>query len=108
MDGAEERIQYKNITKTEAGVAPSGPSKLGLFTVNGAVIVLVNVVCEIGKHVSNYSINYFNNGTYPLPQTILVVLRSSSSLEQFSVCDVKLCLLINPVLKHPLSFFFPL
>ena len=74
MDGAEERIQYKNITKTEAGVAPSGPSKLGLFTVNGAVIVLVNVVCEIGKQVSNYSINYYNRGTYPLPQTILVVL----------------------------------
>ncbi len=74
MDREEERIQHKNITKTEAGVAPSGPSKLGLFTVTGAVIVLVNIVCEIGKHVSNYSINYYNNGTYPLPQTILVVL----------------------------------
>ena len=74
MEGEEERIQYKNITKTDAGVAPSGPSKLGLFTVTGAVIVLASVACEIGKQVSNYSINYYNGGTYPLPQTILVVL----------------------------------
>ena len=74
MDHAEEdRVQYKNITKAETA-APSSPSKLGLFTVTGAVIVLASVACEIGKQVSNYSINYYNGGTYPLPQTLLVVL----------------------------------
>ena len=30
--------------------------------------------CEIGKQVSNYAINYYNRGTYPLPQTLLVML----------------------------------
>ena len=70
----EERIQYKNITKAETVTVPSSPSKLGLFTVTGAVIVLASVACEIGKQVSNYAINYYNGGTYPLPQTLLVVL----------------------------------
>ena len=70
----EERIQYKNITKAETVTVPTNPSKLGLFTVTGAVIVLASVACEIGKQVSNYSINYYNGGTYPLPQTLLVVL----------------------------------
>ena len=40
----------------------------------GAVIVLCSVGCEIGKQISNYSINYYNGGKYPLPQTLLVVL----------------------------------
>ena len=70
----EERIQYKNIAKVETEAAPASPSKLGLFTVTGAVIVLASVGCEIGKQVSNYSINYYNGGSYPLPQTLLVVL----------------------------------
>lgn len=70
----EERIQYKNITKAETVTELSSPSKLGLFTVTGAVIVLASVACEIGKQVSNYAINYYNGGTYPLPQTLLVVL----------------------------------
>ena len=30
------------------------------------------VGCEIGKQISTYSINYYNGGSYPLPQTILV------------------------------------
>jgi hypothetical protein len=32
------------------------------------------VGCEVGKQLSNYSIQYFNGGHYPLPQTIIVVL----------------------------------
>eukprot|EP00092_Neocalanus_flemingeri_P017436 GFUD01018861.1.p1 GENE.GFUD01018861.1~~GFUD01018861.1.p1 ORF type:complete len:378 (-),score=110.75 GFUD01018861.1:36-1169(-) len=48
--------------------------KLGLFTLAGAVIVTCQVLCEVGKQVSNYSIQYYNGGKYPLPQTILVIL----------------------------------
>ena len=47
-------------------------SKLGLFSVTGAMIVLSSVGCEIGKQISNYGINYYNGGSYPLPQTLLV------------------------------------
>ena len=53
-------------------------NKLGLFSVRGAVIVLGSVGCEIGKQISNYSINYYNGGSYPLPQTILVRLRQTN------------------------------
>ena len=52
--------------------------KLGLFSVIGAMIVLSSVGCEIGKQISNYGINYYNGGSYPLPQTILVRLRQTN------------------------------
>ena len=52
----------------------SKTTKMGLFSLTGAVIVLCSVGCEIGKQISNYSINYYNGGRYPLPQTILVRL----------------------------------
>ena len=51
---------------------PSPGSKLGLCSATGAAMVLACVGCEIGKQVSNYSINYYNGGQYPLPQTLLV------------------------------------
>ena len=82
MTEGEERVQYKNIVAGDAGLVTSTAvaTKLGLFTVTGAAIVLACVSCEIGKQVSNYSINYYNGGRYPLPQTLLVsVLRTSSS-----------------------------
>ena len=74
MNHTEEQIQYKNITKAETPVAPSSSSKHGLFTITGAIIVFASMSCEIGKQVSNYAINYYNSGTYPLPQTLLVML----------------------------------
>ena len=46
--------------------------KQGLSRLAGAVVVLCSVGCEIGKQISNYSINYYNGGSYPLPQTIMV------------------------------------
>lgn len=49
-------------------------SQLGLFTFAGFIIVLCQVCCEIGKQVSNYSIQYYNGGRYPLPQTVIVLL----------------------------------
>ena len=33
-----------------------------------------NIALEVGKSVSNYSINYYNGGQYPIPHTILVFL----------------------------------
>ena len=30
--------------------------------------------CEVGKQVSSYSVQYYNGGTYPVPQTMLVLL----------------------------------
>ena len=83
MTEGEERVQYKNIVAGDSGLVTNTAvaTKLGLFTVTGAAIVLACVSCEIGKQVSNYSINYYNGGRYPLPQTLLVssVLRVSSS-----------------------------
>ena len=74
--GDHGKVQYKTVvlnnnTKTS--------TKLGLFSLTGAVIVLCSVGCEIGKQVSNYSINYYNGGQYPLPQTLLV--REHNSLD---------------------------
>jgi len=48
--------------------------KLSLFTMAGAAIVLCQVTCEVGKQLTNYSIQYYNQGKYPIPQTIIVVL----------------------------------
>ena len=81
MTEGEERVQYKNIVAGDPGLVTNTAvaTKLGLFTVTGAAIVLACVSCEIGKQVSNYSINYYNGGRYPLPQTLLVsVLRVES------------------------------
>ena len=81
MTEGEERVQYKNIVAGDPGLVTNTAvaTKLGLFTVTGAAIVLACVSCEIGKQVSNYSINYYNGGRYPLPQTLLVsVLRVPS------------------------------
>ena len=65
-ESAVKKVQYKNIVTT------NNTNKLGLFTTTGAAIVLCCVGCEIGKQVSNYSLNYYNGGKYPLPQTLLV------------------------------------
>lgn len=50
------------------------PTKLGLFSLVGFSIVLFQIFCEIGKNVSNFSIQYYNDGHYPLPQTLIVVI----------------------------------
>ena len=35
---------------------------------------IYQVFCEVGKQVSSYSVQYYNGGTYPVPQTMLVLL----------------------------------
>ena len=57
--------------------------KQGLSRLAGAVVVLCSVGCEIGKQISNYSINYYNGGSYPLPQTILVRLKKTTIRYKF-------------------------
>ena len=39
---------------------------------NTLVLILSLNIFEIGKQISNYSINYYNGGIYPLPQTVMV------------------------------------
>ena len=39
---------------------------------NTLVLILSLNKFEIGKQISNYSINYYNGGIYPLPQTVMV------------------------------------
>ena len=65
------------------GAAP--PSKLGLFTLAGAVIVVGQIGCEIGKQVCNYSVQYYNGGQYPLPQV------SAPHNWQLSRCPCRPC-----------------
>merc|ERR1711936_504026 len=70
--GDQGKVQYVVLNNTTNTTTKA--TKMGLFSLTGAVIVLCPVGCEIGKQVSNYSINYYNGGSYPLPQTLLVVL----------------------------------
>jgi len=65
------KVQYKSVVLNNNNTKAT---KMGLFSLTGAVIVLCSVGCEIGKQISNYSINYYNGGRYPLPQTIMVVM----------------------------------
>ena len=78
------KVSYKPyISNMERGIK--------LFTLSGAVLVacqvrfsksmnwlhiwlFCEVFCEVGKHVTNYSIQYYNGGSYPLPQTLLVIM----------------------------------
>merc|ERR1711936_149612 len=70
--GDQGKVQYVVLNNTTNTTTKA--TKMGLFSATGAAIVLCCVACEIGKQVSNYSINYYNGGSYPLPQTLLVVL----------------------------------
>merc|ERR1712241_1405159 len=74
--GNQDKVQYKNVVLNNN----TKNTKLGLCSLTGAVIVLCSVGCEIGKQISNYSINYYNGGSYPLPQTIMVVLLEALKL----------------------------
>jgi len=36
--------------------------------------VLLMISCEVSKQTSNYGIQYYNGGKYPVPQTVIVIL----------------------------------
>lgn len=72
------------LPQVQNGVKGSNPSssrqpvkRLTLLTVG---IVFCQIFCEITKQVSNYSIKYYNDGIYPLPQTAIVVLVETIKL----------------------------
>ena len=44
------------------------------FTFVTVGIVLFQILCEVSKQISNYSVQYHNGGKYPIPQTVIVVL----------------------------------
>jgi len=48
--------------------------RLSLFSLVGISIVLTMIFCEVTKQISNYSLQYYNHFTFPIPQTIIVVL----------------------------------
>ena len=54
--GDQDKVQYKNVVLNNN----TKNTKLGLFSLTGAVIVLCSVGCEIGKQISNYSSNCYN------------------------------------------------
>ena len=77
-------------------------NKQGLFSLTGVVIVLCSVGCEIGKQISTYSINYYNGGSYPLPQTILV--RLGQTQHQIQIHSGKLQVVLLEALKLTATF----
>jgi len=89
----EAKEPLVTIVKTEVRSPPV--KKLGLFSLIGLSIVLTQVFCEVTKQTSNYSMQYYNNGKYPISQTMIVVvceaiklivtiMRSKCSLPSFS------------------------
>ena len=59
--------QLFNNTNTNSREIPT------LEKFNTLILVLGFIILEIGKQISNYSINYYNGGSYPLPQTVMVI-----------------------------------
>jgi len=89
-------------------VAMVEPYKLGLFTLAGFSIVIFQVTCEVGKQISNYSIQVFNGGRYPLPQTILVLLVELIKLTATVVRSGCQRPNFDPVtLRHSMKFLLP-
>lgn len=52
---------------------PRDVSKLSLFTFTAMAIVLFQICCEVMKQLSNYSLQYYNEGRFPIPQTVIVI-----------------------------------
>lgn len=88
------------VTVIQPEVRSTTVKKLGLFSVIGISIVFTQICCEVTKQVSNYSMNYFSNGKYPIPQTMIVVLcevikflgtilRSRCTLPSFSFQSIR-------------------
>jgi len=65
-----ESLQSASVTNS----SNSMDEKLGLFSLVGFLIVLFQVGCEVMKQISNYWMQYYNEGLYPVPQTAIVVM----------------------------------
>ena len=64
--------------------------------------------CEVGKQVSSYSVQYYNGGTYPVPQTMLVflgeIIKLSTTIARTG-CDPPSIDFIS--LKQSVKFIIP-
>lgn len=100
-EGKEEQEKPKT-----GGVDMAG--KLGLFTLAGFCIVLFQVTCEVGKQISNYSLQYYNQGHYPMPQTVLVITTEVLKLAVTIVrSGFKLPSMKSSNLRGTLKFLLP-
>lgn len=94
-----ETFQFKNISQKKAHPG----DKVNSYSLTVALLVLA-----IGKSVSNYSINYFYGGKYPLPQTLLVVVLEVLKLIA-TIIRMKCCIptLNRSDLQRSLKFVLP-
>jgi len=73
--------------------------KLGLFTLTGFIIVVTQIFCEVSKQTAFYSLQYYNNGVFPIPKTFLVVLTEVTKLVTIVALSKGEC----PISKYGLS-----
>ncbi len=48
-------------------------------------LVSSQIICEVFKQLSVYSLQYYNGGAYPVPKTLMVVLAESLKLAAIAV-----------------------
>jgi len=70
MSDFDKAIEQKH----DDAAKPKTVEKVGLCTLVGILVVLCHITAEVGKQTLNYSIQYYNGGVYPLPQTAILVL----------------------------------
>jgi len=87
--------QEKSPTVMDRRMAP----KLGLFTLVGFIIVITQIFCEVSKQTANYSLQYYNQGIFPIPKTFLVVLTEATKLTAIILLSKGQC----PLYKYGIS-----
>jgi len=70
---------------------PPPDQKLGLFTTLGLAIVLTQIVFEVSKQTANFSLQYYHDGVYPIPNTFLVVLTELTKLTAILIISKGQC-----------------
>ena len=66
------------------------------------------MISEVAKQISNYSIQVFNGGKYPLPQTMIVVLIELIKLVVTVIRSGCQRPSFDPVtLRHSMKFLLP-
>ena len=61
--------------------------------------VLLQIFCEVSKQTAFYSLQYYNNGVFPIPKTFLVVLTEVTKLVTIVALSKGQC----PISKYGLS-----
>ena len=71
----------------------------GLFVKNHSTFLLLQIFCEVSKQTAFYSLQYYNNGVFPIPKTFLVVLTEVTKLVTIVALSKGQC----PISKYGLS-----